>query len=312
MLGHRGCGALGSRLSSWRRAFAVAAAPRTRPGWVDAQHFEEARASLLQHLCDADIDHVDSFCPGSQYRFQYGGYRVKELVAEPLQNLRFERGEDARRLWQMCFELDRKVVLRHLPTAAELAPVLSGETATALLDVRDIDGSTVAFMREEVPGASVLCEMSGEGGWSLCNFPATGSTDRHVHLRDHSSLAPIIGAKAHARPPLLFREWATQECGPYLQKTAGRASNVAVVRGPDEQHFLVTTRNVSAGEELLGAAGLASQFTRATQDLSWEAQPSLTEVAREVLREVHAPLLEHERRAMGVAGALQRDEVLQL
>eukprot|EP00747_Dinoflagellata_sp_TGD_P003252 gnl/TRDRNA2_/TRDRNA2_107575_c0_seq2.p1 gnl/TRDRNA2_/TRDRNA2_107575_c0~~gnl/TRDRNA2_/TRDRNA2_107575_c0_seq2.p1 ORF type:complete len:194 (-),score=16.49 gnl/TRDRNA2_/TRDRNA2_107575_c0_seq2:1-582(-) len=163
-----------------RRALATqpaSAAPRARPSWIDAEHFEHARASLLQHLSDADVDHVEHFCPGVQYRFQYGGYGVREIVEPELTALRYEVKDHANRLWSMCFELDRQVVLRNLPPSDELDAVHAGSVARTLLEMRETDGGRVpaAFAREDIPGATVL-SIARPGGddWPLDSMRGRG------------------------------------------------------------------------------------------------------------------------------------------
>eukprot|EP00927_Polykrikos_kofoidii_P072618 TRINITY_DN68720_c0_g1_i1.p1 TRINITY_DN68720_c0_g1~~TRINITY_DN68720_c0_g1_i1.p1 ORF type:complete len:375 (+),score=46.88 TRINITY_DN68720_c0_g1_i1:223-1347(+) len=305
----------------------IAWPPRVHPAWIDIAHFDYARTSLLMHLNDADADHLETFLPGSIYRFQYGGHTVKEIARPWLEACRYDVESDAARLWAICFELDRHIVLRNFPTKEALSRVSAGHVADEFLDVRfTSNGHSVVTAKKDIAGATVLCAaVQTDGSFGLSQL-LVGSPERKGHrivMRDHSMLrGHMMTAEALGNDLDGLRSWAVKECARYLQETGQRASNTTVTSSlsqsafADKQpdilgDFAVTTRNIAAGEELTSAQGLTFHVARLLAGLvagvgdAWVPPAG----AARALGDVHKGLLSHERRAMGLSGACERASV---
>ena len=284
-----------SRVAHFRqRTVAVHTELRVRPAWIDRRHFDEARESLLAHLCDADVDGVDQIFPGTSYKFQYGGYQVREMVAPWLKGCRFEVQSDAQRLLGMCFALDRKFVLRNVPDTTA-SPVIQEAPLVAIRVVGDLQEPIAP---RGIPGGTVLCHVDL-------------AFDEHVLLVNNDRVVlqePLEFVAPSDQGLEDLKVWAFRRCQGYLHDASSN-SNATVLPlvsdgGPRPGGCLVTTRDVAAGELLRCAQGLHRQLVAALE------RAENRTVVRRALEDAHAQVLPQERRILGTIGACERASVL--
>lgn len=268
-----------------RRAFSSSTVRlfRAKPEWASAQHFDEARHSLLAHICNTDVDDVEHIFPGTMYKFQYGGYGINELVSPWLTNCSFTKAEDSSRLLGLCFVLDRKFVLRNLPPAPSSA--LAEAAAALTCPSPSVPGAVQAAV--DIAGGTIVCELDDNG--YMVGITGTNS---------------VAGPAPFDKPPANcdadeLKNWATAECSRYLSQGA-KTNNVTVLG-----NVLVTTRDVTAGETLSCASGLCHQLSDTIESLGGGQVPEFSSV----LVDTHAGFIQQERRVMGTTGACERSAV---
>ena len=91
---------------------------------------------------------------GSIYKCTYQGQNALETVEPFLRNAKFSNPQDAQRMLGLCFALDRKFVLRNLPTSCAENNFVVKYDLPLDLDSHVNDGK--AFAGENIGGGVVL------------------------------------------------------------------------------------------------------------------------------------------------------------
>jgi hypothetical protein len=270
---------------------------RVQPTWIDESHFNEARQSLLAHLFDGDVDSVDQLFPGTSYKLQYGGYSVNEMIAPHLKTFQYSVPKDENRLLGMCFSMDRKFVLRCLPSPPSPESLVETAMNTIRLTGDDEEGSMLGFAATNIAGGSVICQVTRSPDCAI--MLSVG--DDNLKLPDAAKFTAAPNCSLGVGS---FETWAQVESERYLIE-ASEKSNVTMI-GDTQVEYLVTTRDIAAGEKFSCAYGLLSQMLEnlGAMDVS-KVQPDVWSS----LEKVHSKFVQHERRVLGMTGACERARV---